>query len=137
MKVAIIGGAGVRTPLLVRGLADSDLPNKEIALFDTDADRLAVMAPLASMFAPTVRAYRDAASCVTGADFVVLAIRVGGIAARARDEAIALAHQVVAQETVGAAGFAMAMRTVPAAIDYARLVEAAAPNAWIVNSPTP
>ena len=137
MKVAIIGGGGVRTPLLVRGLADSDLPIGEIALFDTDAERLAVIGPLASTFAPSVRIHRDATSCVAGAEFVVLAIRVGGIAARARDEAIALAHQVVAQETVGAAGFAMAMRTVPAAIDYARLVGAAAPNAWIVNFTNP
>ena len=43
MKIAIIGGGGVRTPLLVNGLAQSDLPISEIALFDIDGARLAAM----------------------------------------------------------------------------------------------
>src|SRR5947209_19390346 len=34
MKIAVIGGAGVRTPLLVGGLSRSDLPIEEIALYD-------------------------------------------------------------------------------------------------------
>ncbi len=137
MKIAIIGGAGVRTPLLVRGLAGSDLRVDEIALFDIDTERLALIAPLAAIFAPSVRVARDARSCVDGADFVFLTIRAGGLAARARDEAIAIAHHVVGQETVGAVGFAMAMRTVPAALEYARLVESEAPRAWIVNFANP
>ena len=36
VKIAVIGGAGVRTPLLVSGLTDSDLPIEEIALYDAD-----------------------------------------------------------------------------------------------------
>jgi 6-phospho-beta-glucosidase len=137
MKIAIIGGAGARTPLLVRGLADSDLALEEIGLFDPDSDRMAAVAPLASGFSSSVRAYRDARACVAGADFVVLTIRAGGIAARVRDEAVARQHHVVAQEAVGAAGFATAMRAVPAAIKYARLIEVAAPQAWIVNFTDP
>jgi 6-phospho-beta-glucosidase len=47
MKLAVIGGAGVRTPLLVHGLTRSNLPIDEIALFDIDSDRLAAIAPIA------------------------------------------------------------------------------------------
>lgn len=43
MKVAIIGGAGVRVPLLVRGLVRSDLDISDVALFDTDTARLALI----------------------------------------------------------------------------------------------
>ena len=47
MKIAVIGGAGVRTPLLVHGLTRSTVPIDEIALFDIDRGRLAAIAPLA------------------------------------------------------------------------------------------
>ena len=40
-------------------------------------------------------------------------IRVGGIEQRVHDEAVAQRHGIVGQETVGPAGFAMAMRTIP------------------------
>jgi 6-phospho-beta-glucosidase len=137
MKIAVIGGGGVRTPLLVNGLTHSDLPIDEIALFDIDRDRLAVIAPLAAMYSATVRAYDEARGAVSGASFVFLSIRVGGIAARARDEAIAIAHGVVGQETVGPAGFAMAMRTIPRALEYMELIETEAPAAWVINFTNP
>ena len=47
-------------------------------------------------------------------------------------------HGVLGQETTGAAGFAMAMRSLPAILDYARMVEdIAAPGAWIYNFTNP
>jgi 6-phospho-beta-glucosidase len=137
MKIAVIGGGGVRTPLLVNGLAQSDLPIDEIALFDIDGARLAVIASLARTFAASVRPYDDVRACVSGASFVFHSIRVGGVAARARDEAVAAAHDTVGQETVGAGGFAMAMRTIPPAIDYARLIADECPRAWIINFTNP
>ena len=137
MKIAIIGGGGVRTPLLVNGLAQSDLPISEIALFDIDRARLAAIGSLAAAFSRHVSVHDDARACVAGASFVLLSIRVGGIAARARDEAIAVTHGVAGQETVGPGGFAMAMRTIPHAIEYARLVERESPDAWIVSFTNP
>jgi 6-phospho-beta-glucosidase len=137
MKIAVIGGGGVRTPLLVNGLAHSDLPIDEIALFDIDRARLSVIAELAASFTDRVRPYDDVRACVAGASFVFLSIRVGGVAARARDESIASAHHAVGQETVGAGGFAMAVRTIPHAIAYARLVAQESPRAWIVNFTNP
>src|SRR5262245_37502011 len=137
MKIAVIGGASVRTPLLVKGLAHSALPIEEIALFDTDQARLAIIATLASRYATCVRAYRDARDVVADADFVLLSIRAGGIRARTHDEAAAIALGVVGQETVGPAGFAMAMRNIPAAVEYARLIRDVAPQAWIINFTNP
>jgi len=137
MKIAVIGGGGVRTPLLVNGLTQSVLPIDEIALFDVDQERLAIVTSLARSFSGSVRPYADARACVSDAAFVFLSIRVGGIAARVRDEAIAGAHDTVGQETVGAGGFAMAVRTIPHAVEYARLIAEAAPRAWIINFTNP
>lgn len=139
MKVAIIGGAGVRVPLLAGGLARSDLRIAGIALFDLDRDRLGVIAGLAQQMAPGIRVTSaptpDAA--IEGADFVITSIRVGGAAQRAKDEAACLALDAIGQETVGPAGFAMAVRTIPAMVDYGRLVARLAPRAWLINFSNP
>jgi 6-phospho-beta-glucosidase len=137
VKIAVIGGGGVRTPLLANGLAHSDLPVDEIALFDIDLERLEIIGSVATSFTPLVRTYDDARACVADAAFVILSIRPGGISTRARDEAIAIAHGTVGQETVGAAGFAMAVRNIPHACEYARLVASIAPRAWIINFTNP
>lgn len=139
MKLAIIGAGGARTPLLVNGLIRSDLPIREIALFDPDEARLQTMATLARTRAGSVALTpcNSSASAITDADFVFISIRVGGIAARAHDETTALAHGIVGQETVGPGGFAKAMRTVPHVVAYAREVQALAPRAWIINFTNP
>lgn len=138
MKIAIIGGAGVRVPLLVNGLVRSDLPIDEIALFDIDRERQETIAALASRFAD--RALRVAATpeaAIEGADYVFTSIRVGGVERRARDERAALSLGLVGQETVGPCGFAMAMRTIPPMLAYARIVEKHAPRAWMINFTNP
>ncbi len=139
MKLAIIGGAGVRVPLLVNGLVQSRLPVTDIALYDTDLERRDVIGGLAARFAGSARlsTSESVSEAVEGADYVFLSIRVGGIEGRARDEATALRHGVVGQETVGPGGFAMALRTIPALVGYAREVARRAPSAWIVNFTNP
>ena len=138
MKIAVVGGAGVRTPLLARGLTDSDLPIDEIALYDIDQDRLPIIGAVAERMArsPIVLS-PTLADCVADADFVFTSIRVGGLAQRIHDERIALQHGIVGQETVGPAGFAMAARTIPHMVQYAREIARAAPAAWIINFTNP
>jgi 6-phospho-beta-glucosidase len=139
LKVAIIGGAGVRVPLLVGGLARSDLRISDVALFDVEQSRQQIIAALAAQMAPGVRisSEQSAESAIKGSDFVITSIRVGGAAQRARDEATAIAHDVVGQETVGPVGFAMAVRTIPAMVEYGRLVSRLAPRAWLINFSNP
>jgi 6-phospho-beta-glucosidase len=139
MKIAVIGGAGVRTPLLVGGLTQSDLPIEQIALYDVDQARLATLGAVAERMAGGVRVTRceSVAECVAWADFVFTSIRVGGIDRRIHDEAAAQRHGIVGQETVGPAGFAMAMRTIPHMVRYARQIAEAAPGAWIINFTNP
>ena len=139
MKVAIIGGAGVRVPLLTGGLSRSDLGLSEIALYDLDQSRLPLIASLSAQMAGGVKVATTATpeAAIEGADFVITSIRVGGSAQRARDEAAAIALDAIGQETVGPVGFAMAVRTIPAMVKYGPLVAQLAPRAWLINFSNP
>ena len=139
MKVSVIGGAGVRTPLLVGGLTHSDLPIDEIALYDADEPRLAIIGGVAKQMSggAPITLCRSVEQCVAGADFVFTSIRVGGIARRVRDEAAAQRHGIAGQETIGPAGFAMAARTIPHMVGYAREINRLTPGAWIINFTNP
>ena len=139
MKIAIIGGAGVRVPLLAGGLSRSDLRISELALYDIDQDRLRIIAGLASQMANGIKITTASTpeAAIEGADFVITSIRVGGAAQRAKDEAVALAHDIIGQETIGPAGFAMAVRSIPPIVEYGRLVARLAPRAWMINFTNP
>jgi 6-phospho-beta-glucosidase len=128
----------VRTPLLVGGLTASDLPIDRITLYDEDQQRLGVIGGVAELMSGRrVEPCASLADCVAGADFVFTSIRVGGIAQRIHDEAVAQRHGIVGQETVGPAGFAMAMRSIPPMVRYAREIAQLAPTAWIINFTNP
>jgi 6-phospho-beta-glucosidase len=139
MKIAVIGGAGVRVPLLVGGLARSDLRITEVALYDVDQERQRVIAGLAAQMAEgvTVTSATAPEAAIEGASFVITSIRVGGAAQRAKDEATALAHDIIGQETIGPAGFAMAVRSIPPIVEYGRLIARLAPRAWMINFTNP
>ena len=145
MKITLIGAAGVRTPLLVHGLAKAaeDLRVEELAFWDTDGERLKIMGRVAKAMAKRsgLRARlsipSSAESAVEGATFVITSIRAGGIDARVKDETIALAHGLVGQETVGAGGFACAMRNLAVMLEHAKLLERMAPRAKVINFTNP
>ena len=66
-----------------------------------------------------VRATSDLDDALTGADLILCALRVGGLAGRIEDERLALDRGVIGQETVGAGGLSYAARSIPVA-DAAR-----------------
>ena len=144
-KVSIIGGGGVRTPLLIHGLlrAQSVLNIGSVHLFDVDARRADLMAALGREIAREqgadvrITGAKFIESAIEGSDFVLSSLRIGGMAARARDERIAIDQGLAGQETTGPGGVAMALRTVPVALEHARLVEREAPRAWFINFTNP
>jgi len=146
MKVAVIGAGSTYTPELVSGLArDRELLDvHELALHDIDETRREIVGSLAQRMLE--RGGYEGGLLVTGeldraldgADYVLIQIRVGGQAARLRDETIPLACGCIGQETTGAGGFAKAMRTVPVVLEIAeRVRELAGPDAWIVDFTNP
>jgi len=140
MNIAVLG-CGLRTPLLIHGLVHSGIEIRNLILYDIKTERARLMASLGSAIASgtslRVTTEADLASAVKDCSFVISSIRVGDMAARARDERIAVSCGFAGQETTGPAGFAMALRTVPVAVEHARLVQKLAPQAWIINFTNP
>jgi 6-phospho-beta-glucosidase len=144
VKMTLLG-SGVRAPFVLHGLVagQDDLGLDEVVLHDTDPERLELMAALGAHMcdqwgaAFTVRGEPDPEAAIAGAQFVFSAIRPGQEAARAVDEEVPLKHGVLGQETTGPGGFAMALRTIPAMLGYARLIEEVAPDALLVNFTNP
>jgi 6-phospho-beta-glucosidase len=145
MKLALIGGGGVRAPLFVASaLRRADrIGLDEICLMDIDAEKLAIFGALCREVARAagspvrITSTTDARAALEGARYVVTTIRVGGDEGRVFDERIALRHGVLGQETTGPGGFAMALRSIPAVLGYAELLDQVSPGAWTFNFTNP
>jgi 6-phospho-beta-glucosidase len=144
MKLAILGGGGVRMPAFVRAvLATRPTAFDQICLFEPDAVRRETTARLAVEVAGVlghdgvVTVTADAAAAFTGADYVFSAIRVGGDRGRVIDEQVALRRGIVGQETTGPGGCAMALRTIPVVLAYCELLAQCAPGAVLINFTNP
>ncbi|MET7510669.1 6-phospho-beta-glucosidase [Streptomyces albidoflavus] len=145
MKLTVVGGGSTYTPELIDGFARlrDTLPLTELVLVDPDAGRLELVGGLARrIFARqghpgTITTTGDLDAGVEGADAVLLQLRVGGQAARQRDESWPLECGCVGQETTGAGGLAKALRTVPVVLDIAERVRRTNPDAWIIDFTNP
>ncbi|MBO0829551.1 MAG: 6-phospho-beta-glucosidase [Streptosporangiales bacterium] len=141
-RLAVLGGGGFRVPLVYRALCDQDLVD-EVALYDVDADRLAVVGAVLEQLAagharaPEVVPCTDLDDALAGAAFVFAAIRVGGLSGRTADERVALRHGVLGQETTGPGGVCYGLRTVPVMTEIAERVDRVCPDAWVVNFTNP
>ena len=144
-KITVIGGGSTYTPEFVDGFIQhrEEVSVGEIVLYDISQERLDIVGGLVRRMVEhaglesKVTLTTDRPAAVEGADFVLSQIRVGGMAARIRDEKIPLQHGVIGQETTGPGGTLKAWRTIPAVLDIARDVEKYAAGAWYVNFTNP
>lgn len=146
MKLTVIGGGGVRSMFLAKSIAQqaAELGITDLVFMDNDAEKLRIYGGLARhvarMLCPELHfsLTEDAIEAVRDADYIITTIRVGGDHMRVRDERIALAHEVLGQETTGAAGVSFAMRSVPALAEYCELIKKyAKPNVKVFNFTNP
>jgi len=145
MKIAVIGGAGVRTVIFINGLLAryKNLNIDKVVLYDIDQEKSQIIGKLCKHVINRrqkdlqLEVADNAIDAITGADYIVTTLRVGGDHSRVVDETIALEEGVIGQETTGAGGFSMAVRTIPVLIEYCELIKKYAPNAWIFNFTNP
>lgn len=131
MKIAVIGGGGVRSMFLAKSLAQSseELGFDEIVFMDNDEKKLNIYGKMAAQLVKKLRPElnfhltMDPVEAVKDADYIITTIRVGEDDMRIKDEKIALAKGLLGQETTGAAGFSFAMRSVPALAEYCELAK--------------
>jgi 6-phospho-beta-glucosidase len=145
MKVCVVGGGSTYTPELVDGLLRraGALPVSELHLLDPDETRLEIVARFADRMTEAagsemaVRWGPDPVAAIRGSSFVVTQLRVGGQAARDRDEQMGRDFGLIGQETTGVGGFAKGLRTIPVIRRIAALVAEHAPDAAIINFTNP
>ena len=145
LKLVVVGAGSSYTVELFVDLARGtrDLDVAEVALVDINAERVEYIAGVARRVLGEagsrirVTTGTDLEHAVEGADFVLPQIRVGGLAARKRDETLPMEFGLIGNETTGAGGFVCALRTVPVMVEMARIVERVAPSAWILNLTNP
>jgi 6-phospho-beta-glucosidase len=146
MKLAVVGAGSTYTPELVSGLMRERerIDVRELVLHDIDPERREILGGLSRRildrqgYAGALDVTGDLDRALDAADAILVQIRVGGQAARLRDETIPAACGCVGQETTGAGGLAKAMRTVPVVLEIAeRARELAGPDAWIVDFTNP
>ena len=147
LKIAVIGGGSSYTPELVEGIITNyhRLPVKELVLIDIEkglekvrintdlVGRMLEKAGISINLSFTL----DRKFGLAGANFVMAQLRVGGLKARALDEAIPLKYNMIGQETTGIGGFFKALRTIPVMVDICRDMEEVCPHAWLINFTNP
>jgi 6-phospho-beta-glucosidase len=144
VKLAVIGGGSTYTPELADGIGRLLPSVEELVLVDPDPQRLAVLGPVSARI---LSAHRHPARVrwtgslddgADGADAILIQLRIGGQAARRRDETWPLDCGCVGQETTGAGGLAKALRTVPVVLDLAeRASRRASPSCFLIDFTNP
>ena len=137
LRIVVVGGGSTYTPELADGIArlGDALPVGQLVLVDPNIERARIVAGLCARILTSsgssciVEATTDLEAAATGADAVLLQLRVGGQAARARDEAWPLDCGCIGQETTGAGGLEKAMRTIQIVLDIAARARAVKPEA--------
>jgi 6-phospho-beta-glucosidase len=144
MKLTVIGGGSTYTPELADGIGRLLPSVSELVLVDPDAGRLAAVGPVSARIMAAhghparVRWTGSLEDGAEGADAILFQLRIGGQAARQRDETWPLDCGCVGQETTGAGGLAKALRTVPIVLNLAeRARRRASPSAFILDFTNP
>lgn len=146
MKIAVIGGGGVRSMFLAKSLAQSslELGINQVIFMDNDPKKLNIYGKMAQQVAKYLQPdlqlelTGDPVEAIKDADYIITTIRVGEDDMRIQDERIALNLGILGQETTGAAGFSFAMRSVPALVKYCELAKKyASPDVKIFNFTNP
>ena len=142
-RIAILGGSSVYIPELVLSIISHNLNVKEIALIGRDGPKLKLVARFCqrildkSGFPSVIVRCTDPAQGVANAKYTLNHIRVGGMPARVRDEKLPPKQGMIGDESLGAGGFANAMRTLPVVLDLASRIEHVNPTTTFINLTNP
>ncbi|MBL8839996.1 MAG: hypothetical protein JNL90_00525 [Planctomycetes bacterium] len=143
-RLVLVGGGTFATRFFEALAADAAAPEPlELRWIGSDRARTTAAADHARALLARVRprwrlaAGVDFAAGVRGATLIVLMARIGGLEARAADEALALRHGMAGDEGLGIGGVANAWRTVPVVRRFAATIRREAPAATVVNLMAP
>lgn len=143
-QLTVLGGSSIAVPELI----DAIIPymgegrRLRIMLHGRDAHKLQIVARVSQQMASaapglTVEVSTNLEAALTGADYVLNQVRVGGLDARAYDEAFPHRWNIPGDETVGPGGAANALRTVPTVLELCQTIERVAPHSVLLSFSNP
>jgi alpha-galactosidase len=144
IKVAVVGAGAVgwtrkllRDLLTVPEFADLQYSLTDISEQNLDmAYQLCVRDVTENKLPAKIEKTMDRRACFEGADYVICAIRQGGLEAFATDVDIPLKYGIdqCVGDTICAGGIMYAQRTIPVLLDFCKDIrEVAKPRAWFLN----
>lgn len=142
-RISILGGSSVYTPEFVFSLVSHNVNVNEVVLIGRNEHKLEVVTNFCrrllkkSGFPTSVACTTDVEEGVAKAKYIINQIRVGGMKARVRDEKLPPRFGMVGDESLGAGGFANAMRTLPLVLELAARIEKINPGAVFINLTNP
>lgn len=146
-KIVIVGAGSVEFTrnLLADFLSYPELKDVVIGLHDIDPERLTTARRVAEWTAgyldatSRIEASLDREELLTGADFVINTVQVGGYPATQVDFDIPARYGIeyTIADTVGAGGVMRGLRTIPVMLEIAEQMERFCPDAWLLNYTNP
>jgi alpha-galactosidase len=146
-KITIIGGgSSMFTPQLITLFIQSKpFQGSTVTLMDINPQRLEMMGKLSNMLVKQsgadlkVEITTNQLEAVTGTDFVITAISVGGFDAWEKDIEIPAKYGVFSPfcDSVGPGGISRAFRHVRPMLQLVKDLEKVSPNAWVFNYTNP
>jgi len=140
----VLGGSSVAVPEMLSAIIPHMNGQRalHVVLHGRDAHKLELVARVCQGMAKdipglSVSSTTDLETALSGADFVLNQVRVGGLGARAYDETFPHHWDIPGEETVGPGGAANAMRTVPVVLELCRAIEKYAPNCTLLTFSNP
>jgi len=142
-RITILGGNSVYIPEFIFSAVKRNLNVKEFVLYSKAGRKLDLVSRFCQRLADRagfpvkIVPCTDIHEALSNAKYILNHIRVGGMQARMRDEMIPPTYDMIGDETLGAGGFANAMRTLPVVFDYAEIIEEISPDAIFINLTNP
>jgi alpha-galactosidase len=146
-RIVLVGAGSVEFTRNLLGdfLSYPELRDAEIVLHDIDGDRLATAERMARWTAaelgaaPTIRGSLDRVEALTGADYVVNTIQVGGARATQVDFDVPARFglRYTINDTINVGGVLRGLRTIPVVLGIAADMAEACPEALFLNYTNP
>jgi alpha-galactosidase len=146
-KISIIGGgSSMFTPQLISLFIQSkSLKGSTVSLMDINPHRLELMEILGKQLVEKtgadlkIESTCDRRESLTGADFVITSISVGGFDAWEKDLEIPAKYGIYVPfgDSIGPGGILRAFRHIPPMVQMCKELETVSPNAWVLNYTNP
>ena len=144
-KIVILGGGSPFVPSLVSAMLENKnvLERSEVCLMDIDPTRLPLLKRVGEQLSKRAKVKMkftettNPKKALEGATFVMPSYRIGGEKHMRFDFVIPTKYGISGDETSGPGGTFMAQCTIPATLEYCRLMEDLCPDAWAISYVNP